>query len=43
MWEVPGIGVPNHPFIDGFSMIFLPSSYWGTPMTMETPMYPECP
>ena len=34
------IGVPpNHPFIDGVSLIYHP--FMGTPMAMETPIYQE--
>ena len=28
---------PNHPFL--FGILHKPSSYWGTPMTMEAPIY----
>ena len=36
-WAFPEIGVPpNHPFLDGI-IPYKPSSYWGTPMTVETP------
>ena len=39
IWLFPKIEVPpNHPFMDGFSLINHP--FWGTPMTMETP-YPN--
>ena len=32
-------GTPvHHPFLDGISP-YKPSSYWDTPMTMETPIY----
>ena len=32
----PEIGVaPNHPFVDGI-FPYKPTSYWGTPMAMET-------
>ena len=42
IWRFPKIGVPlNHPFLfEIFPEIDWPSNYWGTPMTMETPISP---
>ena len=44
-WKFPAIGVPaNHPYIINLNRIFhykhyKPSSYWGTSMAMEPPLY----
>ena len=44
IWRFPEIGVPpsSHPFLDGI-FPYKPTSYWGTPMAMDTPIqrYPE--
>ena len=43
IWRFPEMGVRcsagygYHPFIDG--IFHKPTGYWGTPMTMETPIY----
>ena len=41
IWRFPEIGVPpsSHPFLDGI-FPYKPTSYWGTPMTMEIPIPP---
>ena len=37
IWRFPEMGVPPNPFLDGI-FPYKPSSYWGTPMAMETAM-----
>ena len=38
-WRFPEWGYPSHhPFLEGIS-ICKPTSYWGTPMTMEPPIW----
>ena len=39
IWRFPEIGVPlNHPFINRI-VHYKPSSYWGSPMTMDPPFF----
>ena len=41
LWGFPEMGVPpNHPCIDGFSLIN--EAFWATPMSMEPPYSMPC-
>ena len=42
IWRFPEIGVPRVIILFSGIFPYKPSSYWGTPMTMETPICGTC-